>query len=264
MVINKMKTDAEFRLNEEVNSAVITVPAYFSERQKHATREAGLLAGLRVVQVIDEPIAAAIAYGIDQEDGVDRMGLVFDLRDSTFDVSILLMVGGTFQPMTNEGNMLLGGDDFDDLIVDWIVRKIQEDEGIDVRKNHEQMFQIMKKAYAAKEMLSAHESANVIISELKDEDGLPLACEYELTRSEFNTMIAPSVKDSMKIVEATLNSQYLTSDDIDFVLMVGCPTILLFKDAIVKWFGKEKVMYHLDPMTCIAKGAAIRAANLHE
>jgi molecular chaperone DnaK len=265
MVINKMKKDAEFRLNAEVDSAVITVPAYFSERQKHATREAGLLSGLRVKRVIDEPSAAAIAYGIDQKDGEDRMVLVYDLGGGTFDVSILLMVGGTFQPMTNEGNMWLGGNDFDDLIVDWVVRQIKEDEGVDVQKNSEVMFQIRKKACAAKEMLSAHESANIIISELKDEDGLPLACEYELTRSEFNTMIAPSVKDSMKIVEAALKSAELTSDDIDIVLMVGgSSTIPLVQDTVAARFGKEKVMRNIDPMTCVAQGAAILAKNLSD
>jgi len=265
-ILKKVKADAEYRLNAKIDSAVITVPAYFSERQKHATREAGLLAGLRVKRVIDEPSAAAIAYGIDQNDGEDRMVLVFDLGGGTFDVSILLMVGGTFQQMANEGDMWLGGDDFDELIMNWVINQIEDDEGIEnLRNNQELLQELRQKASAAKVMLSTSESADIILNSLKDESGMPVPIDYEITRSEFNQLIDARVDKAMDIVNLALRAAELEKDDIDAVLMVGGSSIIpRFQQRVETEFGKNKVMRNIHPMTCVAQGAAILAKNLSE
>jgi len=267
IILKKMKEDAEFRENNTVDSAVITVPAYFSERQKHATRQAGLLAGLKVKKVIDEPSAAAIAYGVDRNDNTDRMVLVFDLGGGTFDVSILLMVGGTFQQMCNEGDMWLGGDDFDRAIMDRIIRQIEADEELEnLNENVAFMYELKKEACNAKEILTTQESADILISDtLKDETGMPIPIEYEITRSEFERMMGPYVARSVTIVEKALHEANLTKDDIDTVLMVGgSSTIPKFQTTMEEMFGKEKIMRGVDPMTCVAQGAAILAKSLSD
>ena len=266
-ILKKLKEDAEFRENTSVDSAVITVPAYFSERQKHATRQAGLLAGLKVKKVIDEPSAAAIAYGIDKNDDTDKMVLVFDLGGGTFDVSILLMYGGTFQQMCNEGDMWLGGDDFDRLIMERIIRQIEADEELEnLHENAAFMHELKKEACNAKEILTTQESADIIISDtLKDETGMPIPIEYEITRSEFERMIEPYVTRSIEIVEKAMREESLTKDDIDTVLMVGgSSSIPKFQEAMEKKFGKEKIMRGIDPMTCVAQGAGIIAKSLDD
>ena len=267
MILKKLKEDAQMRLSEKIESAVITVPAYFSERQKHATREAGLMAGLKVKKVIDEPTAAAIAYGIDQQSDKDHMVLVFDLGGGTFDVSILLMLGGTFAQMNNEGDMWLGGDDFDRLIMDKAIQYAEKEEGLaDLDKNNKFMHALKKRASEAKEILSSQESAEIIISDvLKDETGVPIVLEYEITRSEFERLLLPFVDKALELVKLSLKNANLEKEDIDTVLLVGgSSSIPKFQDAIETFFGKDKVSRSIDPMTCVAQGAAILAKSLAE
>ena len=264
MILRKLKEDAEFRLGDTVDSAVITVPAYFSERQKHATREAGRLAGLKVKKIIDEPTAAAIAYGIDQKEE-DKMVLVFDLGGGTFDVSIMLMVGGIFSQMDNEGDMWLGGEDFDRIIMDKVIHQVETEEEIDnLTDNKEFMHVLAKKAREAKEILSSQDSAEIIITDvLKDEMGLPIPVEFEISRSEFERAIQPYADKTLELVKKALEQAGLEKDDVDEVLMVGgSSTIPKFQQAIENFFGKEKVQRNIDPMTCVAQGAAILAKTM--
>ncbi len=262
MILKKLKEDAELRLGDTVDSAVITVPAYFSERQKHATREAGRLAGLKVKKIIDEPTAAAIAYGIDQQDDKDRMVLVFDLGGGTFDVSIMLMVGGIFSQMDNEGDMWFGGEDFDRIIMDKVIHQVETEEEIEnLTENKEFMHTLAKKAREAKEILSSQDAAEIIMTDvLKDDMGMPIPVEYEISRSEFERAIQSYADKALEIVKKALHEADLEKDDIDVVLLVGgSSTIPKFQQVIENFFGKEKVKRNLDPMTCVAQGAAILA-----
>ena len=265
LILEKLKKDAEMRLNDTVDSAVITVPAYFSERQKNATREAGLLAGLKVKKLIDEPTAAAIAYGIDQKDDQDRMVLVFDVGGGTFDVSILLMVGGIFSQMDNEGDMWLGGDNFDQLIMAQVIREVENETGLKgLAEDKEFTLDLKPEARQAKEVLSSQDSAEILMADsLKDEDGMPLPVEFEISRDEFEKMMAPLVEKAMACVHEALTSSNMEKEDIDAVLMVGgSSTIPAFQRAVEDFFGKEKVLKGIDPMVCVAQGAAILAKSL--
>jgi molecular chaperone DnaK len=267
MILKKLRQDAEMRLGDKVDSAVITVPAYFTERQKHATLEAGRMAGLKVKKIIDEPTAAAIAFGMDQGDDEDRMVLVFDLGGGTFDVSILLMAAGTVAQMDNEGDMWLGGDDFDRLIMNQVVNHVQEEYSLEgLSENKEFMHELKKKACEAKEGLSSQESAEIIITDvLKDDTGLPLPVEYEISRKEFERLIQPHVDKAMSLVKKALTEASLEKDDIDAVLLVGgSSTIPKFQQAIEAYFGKEKVLHNIDPMMSVAQGASILAKILDE
>jgi len=265
MILKKLKEDAELRLNDQVDSAVITVPAYFSEQQKHATREAGLLAGLKVKRIIDEPTAAAIAYGIDQQSDEDKMVLVFDLGGGTFDVSILLILGGVFSQMDNEGDMWLGGDDFDRSVMNQVIYQVENEFDLkDLAANKDFMFELRKKAREAKEVLSSQDSAEIIITDvLKDEDNIPVPVEYEITRREFEGLVQCHVDKAMECVRHALQEANLEKDEIDVVLMVGgSSTIPSFQKAIEDYFGREKVIRNIDPMTCVAIGAGILAKTL--
>jgi molecular chaperone DnaK len=267
MILKKLREDAEMRLGDKVDSAVITVPAYFTERQKHATLEAGRMAGLKVKQVIAEPTAAAIAYGMDQDDDEDRMVLVFDLGGGTFDVSILLMAAGTVAQMDNEGDMWLGGDDFDRLIMNQVLNHVQEEYSLKgLNENKEFMHELKKKACEAKEALSFQESVEIIITDvLKDDAGLPLPVEYEISRKEFERLIQPHVNKTMDLVKKALAEASLEKDDIDAVLLVGgSSTIPKFQQAIETYFGKGKVLHNIDPMMSVAQGASILAKILDE
>lgn len=265
MVLKKIKEDAEQWLGDTVDSAVITVPAYFSERQKHATREAGLMAGLKVKKIIDEPTAAAIAYGLDSKNDDGQMILVFDLGGGTFDVSILFIVGGNFQKMNNEGDMWLGGDDFDRVIMDQVIHSVENEYELeDVSQSEEFMHDLRKKAREAKEILSSQDSAEVIIMEsLKDETGMPVPVEYEISRAEFERLVQPHAERALDCVKQALDAAGLEKDEIDAVLLVGgSSTIPKFQKTLEDYFDKEKIMRNIDPMTCVALGAGVLAKSL--
>jgi len=294
MILKKAKEDAEFRLGEPVTHAVITVPAYFSQIQRDATRKAGLKAGLNVIKVLDEPTAAAIAFGTDSGDGTPKTVLVFDLGGGTFDVSLLMVAGSIFAPLNLEGDMWLGGDNLDQVLVDHALKYVQDEYGIDGTTDHRFMAELRKAAMAVKERLSASGSAYLVLSSmLKDDDGNLLDVDIEIKRDQYERMILPlvaryrecscgqanypeddrcakcnkglsgAVKDgkTIQIVKRTLEEKNQTVDMIDHVLMAGNSTAVpLVQKSIEEMFGKDKVVRKIHPKHSVALGAAIQAA----
>ena len=225
MILEKIKQDAEMRLGDKVEYAVITVPAYFTEKQKAATRKAGQLAGLKVQKILDEPTAAAIAFGVDNVGPDDaKTILVYDLGGGTFDVSVLTIVGGIFAQLNIEGDMWLGGDDFDHKIMDHVVQHVESVYGIDPRKDARFMIELKKKAEQTKKSLSSMNRTDITIPGLlKNGDGDLIDLELELSRSVFEQMIAPSVAKSVELVRIAIKNagETMTPDQIDHVLLVG-------------------------------------------
>jgi molecular chaperone DnaK len=263
MILAQLKEDAEKALGEEVTHAVITVPAYFEERQRDATREAGRLAGLIVKRIIDEPTAAAIAFGFDKPNEKHRV-LVYDMGGGTFDVSLVQMVDRKFAGLAIEGDMWLGGDNFDYKIVEaiqaWLLEKHEYDPSSDRR------FRAVAKQEAekAKIALSRQEYARLIYPAIiRTPSGVVIDLDMPITREEFNEWIQPYVGRSIDLVRKALEQQNLVTDDITTVLMVGGATATpLVYEAVTRLFGKAKVRSHIDPMYCVAIGASILAARL--
>ena len=218
MILRKLKEDAEDRLGEEVTHAVITVPAYFSQKQKAATRDAAQKAGLRVIKILEEPSAAAIAYGIDKEDTGDaKTILVYDLGGGTFDISIMMWSGQAFACLNKDGDMWLGGDDFDQLIVDKVVDYVQKEHKIDPRKDPRFMVALKKKARDAKEQLSEANSAPIILPALlRDGSGSAVDVAFGITRDEFEKMIRPLVAKSVVLAIKALRGASIMPDNVDF------------------------------------------------
>lgn len=265
MILKKLKEDAEKRLNDTVDQAIITVPAYFTEKQKDATRKAGQLAGLKVQKILDEPTAAAIAFGVDNVGFDDtKTVLVYDLGGGTFDVSVLTIAGGIFAKLNAEGDMWLGGDDFDHKIMDYVLAHINKEYGIDAGNDPGFMLELRKHAEKAKKALSSMSSTDIVmIGKLKDGEGNLLDVEVELTRDQFEVMISAKVKDSIELVKTAIANAHLTMDQIDHVLMVGgSSTIPMIRRALSDLFGEKKVLMNIDPMRCVAYGAGILATHL--
>jgi len=270
IILAKLKKDAEFRLGEEVTHAVITVPAYFTEIQRAATREAGIKAGLKVMKILDEPTAAAIAFGIDsQQSSEPKNILVYDLGGGTFDVSTLMWAGNVFAPLDLEGDMWLGGDNFDQVLVDHAIQHVKAEYGIDVtdgagidkRTRLRFLAALKKAAQATKERLSSRKSADLLVPGiLKDEDDNLIDVDLEITRSEFEKMIQPLVERSVAITKEAVKAAGLTLDQIDLVLMAGNATAVpMVQKAMEDLFGPEKVSRRVHPKHCVAMGAAIMA-----
>lgn len=266
MILKKIKEDAEFRLGEEVTDAVITVPAYFSQAQKAATRLAGQQAGMRVIKVLDEPTAASIAYGVDSAESTEpKYILVYDLGGGTFDISVLMWAGNVFAPLTLEGDMWLGGDNFDQAIVDRAVAYIREEYGVDPTPNLRCMAMLKKAAQEAKERLAASRTADIIIaSALADESGNLLDVEMEITREQFEDWIRPQVAKTITLTEKALASAGLSVDQIAHVIMAGNSTCVpLVQQEVEKTFGTERVQRKMHPKLSVAQGAAKVAAVLY-
>lgn len=263
-ILAKLKKDAELALGEEITHAVITVPAYFSDKQRHATREAGLMAGLTVMQIQDEPTALAIAFGIDSREHEAKTILVYDLGGGTFDVSILMMSAGTFAKLNLEGDMWLGGDDFDQVIVDYVLKYIRNKYNIDPTKNHRFMATLKMEAQKTKEALSSSSRADLFVSGLlQDNHGNIIDIEIEITREQFEEMIKPLCEKTIAIVKKAVEGAHLTIKDIDYVLMAGnASSIPLIQNAMEQLFGKEKILRRVHPKHGVAIGAAIAAALL--
>lgn len=262
MILRKLKSDAEYVLGEEVSHAVITVPAYFSDKQRQATREAGRRAGLTVMKIIDEPTAAAIAFGIDSREKEAKTILVYDLGGGTFDVSVLVMTAGTFTCLDKEGDMWLGGDDFDQAIVDHILNYLKKKfPGVDFSTDIKFMTELKKEAQKAKEALSAQEKTQIIIPALRVSPDNIIPIEIEITRKEFEILIEPFIAKTLNKVEEALKNSHLTKDDIDYVLMAGSSTLIpLVQKSMEGIFGKEKILRKIHPKHCVAYGAAVMAA----
>ncbi|MBQ9748941.1 MAG: molecular chaperone DnaK [Clostridia bacterium] len=264
MILQKLKSDAESYLGTTVTQAVITVPAYFSDAQRQATKDAGKIAGLEVLRIINEPTAAAFAYGIDKED-IDQKVLVFDLGGGTFDVSILDISGGIFEVLATNGNTKLGGDDFDNRIIDWIAETFKkENGGLDLRKDKMALQRLKEAAEKAKIELSGMTSANINLPFITADATGPKHFNADLSRAKFNEITADLVEACMIPCRQALSDADLRVSEIDKVLLVGGSTrIPAVQEAVKKFSGKEPFK-GINPDECVALGAAIQGGILNK
>jgi len=260
MILAKLKSDAEAYLGQPVLQAVITVPAYFSDAQRQATKDAGRIAGLDVLRIINEPTAAALAYGLDKEN--DQKILVFDLGGGTFDVSILEIGDGVFEVLATAGNNRLGGDDFDNKIVDYLVDSFKKDQGVDLRGDRMAMQRLREAAEKAKIELSGVASSNINLAYITADANGPKHMDITLTRAKFDELTHELVEKTMEPVKRAMSDAGMTPNDIQKILLVGgssrTPAV---QDAVKKYFGKDPFK-GINPDECVAVGAAIQAAVL--
>ena len=260
MILQKLKTDAEAYLGEKIEKAVITVPAYFTDAQRQATKDAGRIAGLEVLRIINEPTAAALAYGLDKEE--DQTILVFDLGGGTFDVSILELGDGVFEVKATSGNNRLGGDDFDQRIIDWMVAEFLKETGIDLRNDRMAMQRLKEAAEKAKIELSTLTSTNINLPFITADANGPKHLDMTLTRAKFEEMTADLVEKTMGPTRQALADAGLEPKDIHKVLLVGGATRMpAVQEAVRRYLGKEPYK-GINPDECVAIGAAIQAAVL--
>ncbi|MEQ6167822.1 molecular chaperone DnaK [Ekhidna sp. MALMAid0563] len=261
MILQKMKSTAEDFLGQEVKEAVITVPAYFNDSERQATKEAGQIAGLDVKRIINEPTAAALAYGLDKKDQ-DMKIAVYDLGGGTFDISILELGDGVFEVKSTNGDVHLGGDDFDGVIINWLAEEFKNDEGIDLRKDPMALQRLKEAAEKAKIELSSSSETEVNLPYIMPVDGVPKHLVRKLTRSKFEQLADDLIKRSMKPVEAALKDAGLSTSDIDEVILVGGSTrIPIIQQEVEKFFGK-KPSKGVNPDEVVAIGAAIQGGVL--
>ncbi len=262
MILQKLKQDAENYLGEEVTQAVITVPAYFSDAQRQATKDAGTIAGLEVLRIINEPTAAALAYGMDKQDQ-DQCVLVFDLGGGTFDVSILQLGDGVFEVKATSGNNHLGGDDFDDVIVRWMIEAFNEQESIDLSTDKMALQRLREAAERAKIELSGTLTTPINLPFITADETGPKHLEMELSRSKFEELASHLIKGTIHPTEQALKDADLTIDDIDRILLVGGSTrIPAVQDAIRAYFNGKAPDRSVNPDEAVALGAAIQAGVL--
>jgi molecular chaperone DnaK len=260
MILQKLKTDAEAYLGGKVTQAVITVPAYFSDSQRQATKDAGRIAGLEVLRIINEPTAAALAYGLDKES--DQKILVFDLGGGTFDVSILEIGDGVFEVLATNGNNRLGGDDFDQRIIDWLADGFKRENGIDLRNDKMAMQRLKEAAEKAKIELSGVAQTNINLPFITADATGPKHLDMNLTRAKFDELTADLVEKTMIPTRQAIADSGLQPDQIDKVLLVGGSTrIPAVQEAVKKYLGKEPFK-GINPDECVAIGAAIQAGVL--
>ncbi len=262
MVLQKLKTDAEAYLGGTVSQAVITVPAYFSDAQRQATKDAGKIAGLEVLRIINEPTAAALAYGVDKESKEQKI-MVFDLGGGTFDVSILEISDGVFEVLATNGDTKLGGDDFDNRVIDWIAEEfMKENSGIDLRKDKMALQRLKEAAEKAKIELSGVTSSNINLPFITADATGPKHFDATLTRAKFNELTADLVARTMTPTRKALADAGLSVSQIDKVLLVGGSTrIPAVQDAVKGFIGKDPFK-GINPDECVAVGAAIQAGVL--
>ncbi|HIQ65395.1 MAG TPA: Hsp70 family protein, partial [Candidatus Faecenecus gallistercoris] len=258
MILSYLKDYAESYLGETVSKAVITVPAYFNDAQRQATKNAGKIAGLEVERIINEPTAAALAYGLDKQDKNQTI-LVYDLGGGTFDVSILELGDGVFEVKSTSGNTHLGGDDFDNCIMDYLVKEFKKENGVDLSKDKLAMQRLKEISEKAKKDLSGMTSTQIsapFISQSKD--GQPLHLDMTLTRAKFEDLIEDLVESTLDPVHKALKDAGLKKDDIDKVIMVGGSTrIPMVYDLVKKELGKDPSR-EVNPDEAVAMGAAIQ------
>ena len=262
MILKKLKDDAEAYLGTTVSQAVITVPAYFSDAQRQATKDAGKIAGLEVLRIINEPTAAALAYGVDK-DPKEQKVMIYDLGGGTFDVSILEISDGVFEVLATNGNTRLGGDDFDNRVIDWIADKFaKENGGIDLRKDKMALQRLKEAAEKAKIELSGMMSANINLPFITADATGAKHFDATLTRAEFDRITADLVEATMTPVKNAMRDANLTTAQIDKVLLVGGSTrIPAVQEAIRSFIGKEPFK-GINPDECVAIGAAVQAGVL--
>ena len=262
MILSKLKQDAESYLGSKVTQAVITVPAYFNDSQRQATKDAGRIAGLEVLRIINEPTAAALAYGLDKGENKNQKILVYDLGGGTFDVSILEIGDGVFEVLSTNGNTRLGGDDFDQRIIDLLVEEFKKSNDIDLSKDKLAMQRLKEAAEKAKIDLSATPKTTISLPFITADASGPKHLEYDLTRAKFDSITEDLVKQTLTCVDNALKDAKLTMSDINKVIMVGGSTrIPAVYDAVQKLTGKEPFK-GINPDECVAIGAAIQGGVL--
>ena len=260
MVLQKLKADAESYLGETVSEAVITVPAYFNDAQRQATKDAGRIAGLEVKRIINEPTSAALAYGLDNES--EQKIMVYDLGGGTFDVSIIEIGGGVIEVLSTNGNTHLGGDDFDQRVIDYLVAEFKKAEGMDLSKDKMAMQRLKEAAEKAKKELSTVTTTNINLPFITMNQDGPKHLDVTLSRAKFDELTADLVDGTMGPVRQALSDAGLSASEIDKVLLVGGSTrIPAVQDAVKKYTGKEPFK-GINPDECVAVGAAIQGGKL--
>lgn len=262
MILTKLKQDAEAYLGEKVTQAVITVPAYFTDSQRQATKDAGKIAGLEVLRIINEPTAAALAYGLDKGDNKGQKVLIYDLGGGTFDVSVLEIEDGVFEVLATSGDNMLGGDDFDKKIMDYIVADFKAKEGIDLSKDAATMQRIKEAAEKAKIELSGVTKTSINLPYITMVDGVPKHIDMELTKAKFDALTSDLVSKTLIPLKKALADANLSASDLSKVILVGGSTrIPAVVDAVRNITGKEPFK-GINPDECVALGAAIQGGVL--
>ena len=260
MILQKLKSDAENYLGTKVTQAVITVPAYFSDAQRQATKDAGKIAGLEVLRIINDPTAAALAYGLDKE--LDQKILIFDLGGGTFDVSLLEISDGVFEVLATAGNNRLGGDDFDEKIMNWMVDTFKKENGIDLRNDKTAMQRLKEAAEKAKIELSGMMSTNINLPYITADATGPKHFDVTLTRAKFDELTADLVEKTMVPLRQAISDAGLKPNQVDKILLVGGSTrIPAVQEAVKNFIGKEPFK-GINPDECVAIGAAVQAGVL--
>jgi len=260
IILSRLKEIAQARLGRPIRKAVITVPAYFSDTQRQATREAGEIAGLEVARIINEPTAAALVYEAAQHQG--KRILVYDLGGGTFDVSVVRIEQGVVEVISSHGNNHLGGDDFDHKIVEHVLEHLKLKHGVDVADRPQAMARILRSAEDAKKQLSDHPYARIAEEYLAEHSGQPVNLDLELSREEYEDMIAPFIEETLGAIHIALESAGLTSSQVDEILLVGGATRTpLIRRRLMEAFGTQP-RGEVDPDLCVAMGAAIQGAAM--
>ncbi len=260
MILQKLKRDAEAHLGGKIKKAVITVPAYFNDSQRTATKDAGRIAGLEVMRIINEPTAAALAYGLDKAH--DQTILVYDLGGGTFDVSILEIGDGVFDVLATDGDTHLGGDDFDQRIMDWLVEEFRKDTGIDLTNDPSAMQRLKDAAEAAKKELSSRMETTINLPYITADASGPKHLEKKLSRAKFEGMIDDLLQKTINVVESTLRAANKTADDIDQVVLVGGSTRIPKVQELIASRIPGKINREINPDEVVACGAAIQGGVL--
>jgi len=261
MVLQKMKQTAEDYLGSEVTEAVITVPAYFNDAQRQATKEAGEIAGLKVMRIVNEPTAAALAYGLDKQ-SKDMKIVVFDCGGGTHDVSVLELGDGVFEVLSTDGDTHLGGDDFDQAIIDWLVTEFKDENGIDLTKDAMALQRLREAAEKAKIELSSSPSTEINLPYIMPVDGIPKHLVRNLSKAKFEQLVDSLVERTIAPCKSALKNAGLKTSDIDEIILVGGTTrIPAIQEAVKKFFGKEPSK-GVNPDEVVALGAAIQAGVL--
>ncbi len=259
MILQKLKQDAQNFLGQPVEQAVITVPAYFTDAQRQATKDAGTIAGLEVLRIINEPTAAALAYGLDKSDTEQKI-LVVDLGGGTFDVSVLQLGNGIYEVKATSGNNHLGGDDFDNEIVRWLIKHFRVTENVDLLRDKMALQRLREAAEKAKVELSTMMSTSINLPFISADASGPKHLEIELTRSKFEEMVAPLIQSTIEPLQRSLKDADLQPQDIDRILLVGGSTrIPAFQRAIQDFFGGKELDRSVNPDEAVAMGAAVQA-----
>ncbi len=260
MVLQKIKADAESYLGEEIKQAVITVPAYFNDDQRKATKDAGEIAGLEVLRIINEPTAAALAYGLNDKN--DQKIAVYDFGGGTFDISILEISDGVFEVLSTNGDTELGGDDLDQLIIDWLVEEFKKDQGVDLSSDQMALQRLKEGAEKSKIELSSATQTDINLPFITADSSGPKHLNIQLTRAKFESMISDHVKRSMKPCEKALDDAGLSKSDINEVILVGGSTrIPAVQDAVKEFFGRDPHK-GVNPDEVVGLGAAIQGGVL--